>query len=101
MARWVAIARVDDVTPGTGSVVHLDLHDIALFRVGDTFYALGNACPHRGQPLGMGGLEGHIVTCPGHGYPFDVRTGRTAWDPELCARVIPVRVVEGWIEVEV
>ena len=49
---------------------------MALFNVGGTFYALDNACTHRGGPLGAGRLDGTIVTCPWHANRFDVTTGR-------------------------
>ena len=52
---------------------------IALFNVDGTFYALDGVCPHQGGPLGQGTLEGCIVTCPWHGWQFDV-TQRPAPD---------------------
>jgi nitrite reductase/ring-hydroxylating ferredoxin subunit len=32
-------------------------------------------CPHQLGPLGEAELEAGVVTCPWHGYAFDVRTG--------------------------
>ena len=49
---------------------------MALFNIDGAFYALDNACTHRGGPLRAGRLDGTIVTCPWHANRFDVTTGR-------------------------
>ena len=72
---WTAVARPDDVPPGTGRVVNVDGRLIALFHHDGAFYAIDNRCPHRGGPLGNGALDGDTVICPWHGWSFDVRTG--------------------------
>ena len=53
--------------------------DIALYRVDDSVYAMEDACPHAGFPLSRGRLEGCVIVCEAHGWPFDVRTG---FDPQ-------------------
>ena len=52
-----------------------DGRELALFNVGGKFYCLDNVCPHRGGPLAEGTLDGNVVTCPWHGWRFDVTTG--------------------------
>jgi len=49
--------------------------DVALFRRGDEIFALGNECAHKGGNLCDGRIEGDIVTCPLHGWEFDLRSG--------------------------
>ena len=49
---------------------------VALFSVGGELFALDGVCPHQGGPLGEGELIGCVVTCPWHGWQFDVRTGQ-------------------------
>ena len=80
MASFVKVADVGDVAPGTGKCVQANGKEIALFNVGGTFYAIDNTCLHRGGPLGEGELEGTIVTCPWHGWQYDVRTGINTMD---------------------
>jgi Rieske Fe-S protein len=41
--------------------------------VGDKFFAVNNTCLHRGGPLGQGELHGVAVTCPWHGWQYDMR----------------------------
>lgn len=80
MANFVKVAEVGDVPPGTGKCIEADGKQIALFNVGGTFHAIDNTCLHRGGPLGEGELEGNIVTCPWHGWQYDVTTGANAMD---------------------
>jgi len=96
------VAKVSDVPEGRGLRVEVGGHEIGLFRVGDSFYAIENACPHAGFPLSEGLLEGHKVICTAHGWEFDVRTGSSAdalvAEPLGCYRV-SVEDDEIWIEV--
>ena len=49
--------------------------DIAVFNFDGKFYALSNVCAHKGGPLNEGMFEKYLVTCPWHGWKYDVRTG--------------------------
>ena len=89
------VASVDDVPAGTGAVVHADGRAIALFNVDGAFYAIDNTCLHRGGPVGEGDLEGTVVTCPWHGFQYDVTTGRNIFDPDVGLQTFPVRVEDG------
>ena len=72
----VKIAEINEVPCGTGKVVRVGPKEIALFNINGSFYALDNACTHRGGPLGEGRVNGTVVTCPWHGNRFDVTTGQ-------------------------
>jgi nitrite reductase (NADH) small subunit len=99
MAR-VRIAQTGEVPPGTGKVVEVAGQALALFNVDGAFYAIDNACPHRGGPLGEGDLDGFIVTCPWHGWRWDVTTGCNANNPALQVGCFPVTVEGGEVFVE-
>ena len=49
---------------------------VLLARIGDSYYAADNRCPHMGGKLSKGKLEGTVVTCPLHGSQFDLRNGQ-------------------------
>jgi nitrite reductase/ring-hydroxylating ferredoxin subunit/multimeric flavodoxin WrbA len=51
--------------------------DIAVFNIGGNFHAISNICAHKGGPLSQGILEKSIVTCPWHGWKYDVRNGKS------------------------
>src|SRR5579864_6974040 len=73
---YTRVADVHDVPPGTGRSFPLARYDVAVFNVDGEFYALENSCPHQGGPIADGWLEGPLVTCPWHGWCFDVRSGK-------------------------
>jgi nitrite reductase/ring-hydroxylating ferredoxin subunit len=100
-ASFIRVAGVQDVPPGTGTVVTVAGRLLALFNVGGTFYALDNTCLHRGGPVGEGDLEGTIVTCPWHGFQYDVTTGRNVFDPEVGLETFDVRVSDGDVSIRV
>jgi 3-phenylpropionate/trans-cinnamate dioxygenase ferredoxin subunit len=54
---------------------NLGKHEILLARVGDTFHATDNRCPHMGGNLSAGKLEKTVVTCPLHHSQFDLSDG--------------------------
>jgi len=63
--------------------------EIAIFRKGEEVYAIDANCPHRRGPLDGADLNGYVVTCPWHGWQFDIRTGKSPSQPGqvLCYKV--------------
>ncbi len=94
------VASTDDLPPGSGREVIVADRVVALFRVGDEFYALDGLCPHAGGPLGEGCLTGTRVTCPWHGWQFDVTTGQHCLAPNIVHTTFPVIVEDGSVFVE-
>ena len=72
---FVKVAMVSEIPEG--AVKHIVVHDkpMTLARVEGEFYAVNAICPHRGGPLAEGTFNGCVLTCPWHGWTFDVRTG--------------------------
>jgi nitrite reductase/ring-hydroxylating ferredoxin subunit len=73
---WFPITAVSDLPPGSAGEFVVEGRIIALFNVDGSFYAIDGICPHQGGPLGKGKLTGCIITCPWHGFQFDVTTGQ-------------------------
>ena len=73
---------------------------MALFNVEGTFYALDGVCPHQGGPLGKGAMTGHVVTCPWHGWQFDVRDGQHQFSANIQQATLPVKVEEDSVLVD-
>jgi nitrite reductase (NADH) small subunit len=80
---FVRAAKKDEVPPGSIREFQLDGTTIALANVAGKFYAINNTCLHRGGPLGEGELEGKVVTCPWHGWQYDVTTGKVVVNPSV------------------
>jgi nitrite reductase (NADH) small subunit len=100
MGRFVTIGRVADVPEQGGIEYTVEGRIIAVFRVADRFYALDGICPHAGGPLGQGCLEGTIVTCPWHGWQFDVSTGAHCLTPHIRQTRYAVRCQGDELQVE-
>lgn len=101
MPDFVQVADVQEIPPGTSRVLHIRGREIALFNADGAFYAVKNSCPHRGFALDRGTVEGAIVTCPGHAWQFDLRTGDSVDHPPAGIRCYRVEVRSGrvWVEV--
>jgi len=92
MPRYVKVATVDEMPPGTAREFQADGKVIALFNVNGKFYATDNVCLHRGGPLGAGPLEGGIVTCPWHGWQYNVTTGESVFNEQIKVQTFEVKV---------
>ena len=97
--QWTRVAAITDCAPGHGLEVVAKGRIVALFNVDGTFHALDGICPHQGGPLGKGALTGCVVTCPWHGWQFDVQTGQHQINPALQHESFDVRVEEGEVYV--
>jgi nitrite reductase (NADH) small subunit len=99
--RYETVARVDEIEPGTVRTVRAGDREIALARVDDKFYATQPQCLHLQGPLGEGRLEDHVLTCPWHGWQYDVRTGENEFDRAIKLETFDVRVEDGEVKVSV
>lgn len=100
MAR-VRVGRSSDVPAGEGRVVEAGGRSLALFNVDGAYYAIDNSCAHRGGPLGEGELNGTVVTCPWHGWRWDVKSGANANNPAVKMTCFPVSVEADDVFVEI
>ena len=88
----IKIAKTVDLEPDSCMTVTANSEEIALYRVGDAYYASTNTCPHRGGPLGEGLLEDKTITCPWHGWQFDVCKGVSLVNDQVKLKTFPVTV---------
>lgn len=72
---WAAIGRVADVPLWEGRRVTVAGRRVAIFRTDDGLHAVSADCPHAGGPLQDGLVADGCVTCPLHGWRFDLRDG--------------------------
>ncbi len=69
------ICRLVDLPDSGGLKVEIASTPVAVFRVGDTAYALADRCSHAEASLSEGEVFGLEVECPRHGAVFDLATG--------------------------
>jgi nitrite reductase/ring-hydroxylating ferredoxin subunit len=93
--RVVRAAGVGDIPEGGAKVFAEGRFRVAIFRVNGAYHALDDHCPHEGWSLAGGILDRGIVTCAGHEWQFDVRTGAC-----LTLGRYTVRRFEVWVEGE-
>ena len=75
---WVAVCRADEIEEGFAKIAQLgDGERVAVFKQDGLLSAISNACAHQNGPLGEGRVVACFVTCPWHGFQYDVRTGRS------------------------
>jgi nitrite reductase/ring-hydroxylating ferredoxin subunit len=111
--RYV-VARSADVPPGSRLIVEVAGRQVGIFNIDGEYHAVLNRCPHLGGPLCEGPIKSLLeadvpgelrsdpsqlfLTCPWHGWEFDLRTGRSYLDPERWrARRFPVAVEGGGV----
>lgn len=136
MAKHV-VAPVAEIPPGGRKVVEAAGKRIVVFNLNGEFFALLDRCPHQGGPLSGGILcgltqseepgtyrfsrAGEFVRCPWHQWEFDIRTGKSWFDPRRTkvrpfpatvepgatlvegpyqAETVPVRVEEAYVVIE-
>ncbi len=101
MGQFVTVARTSELASGEARLIEIEGRRIALFNLGGAFYAIDDACPHRGGPLSEGEIEGEVVTCPWHGARFCIRTGEVLSPPAAQnVACYPVRVHGEELEIE-
>ena len=97
MSEWSPIVAVNDCPPGSVVERIVAGRVVALANVDGAWHAIDGLCPHQGGPLGRGRLCGTVVTCPWHGWQFDVTTGRHRLSATVRQPVHDVRVEGGRI----
>lgn len=92
MPNFVRVASLSELAPNQCKVVEVGQTPVALFNVGGSVFATHNTCLHRGGSLGEGELDGNVVTCPLHGWQYDVKTGvsQTSPDKKLACYAVQV-----------
>jgi 3-phenylpropionate/trans-cinnamate dioxygenase ferredoxin subunit len=133
----LVVSPVADLPPGERRLVEAEGKRIVVFNLGGEFFALSDRCPHQGGSLCAGLLSGHVesptpgeyiytrrgemIRCPWHYWEFDIRTGKSWFDPKrvqlrqfdahietgaelaegpYVAETFPVRVEDDYVVVE-
>ena len=95
MSQWIRIAAAAECPPGTAIERVVADRMVAIANVDGVFHAIDGLCPHQGGPLGTGALCGTTLTCPWHGWQFDVVDGRHKLSASVRQAVYEVDVRAG------
>jgi nitrite reductase/ring-hydroxylating ferredoxin subunit len=96
-ATGTPLIAADEVPPGTVVEVVAGDRTLALANVEGELILVDGTCPHAGGPLGDGHLEGCTLTCPWHGWSYDLRTGKSLVSGDIALERFPVEVVDGMV----
>lgn len=102
MTDFLDIAALDDIPRQGARVVRTLLGCVAVFRTAtDQVFAIDDRCPHKGGPLSEGIVHGSQVTCPLHGWVFDLTTGLAQGADNGAVRTYAARVDRGRVLLDV
>jgi nitrite reductase (NADH) small subunit/3-phenylpropionate/trans-cinnamate dioxygenase ferredoxin subunit len=93
MTEYV-VGKKDEIASGTAVAVQAGRHIVAVFRIGDDFFALNNACPHKGASLCEGEIVAadKVVRCPWHHWNWQLDDGKLQSDPRQGTRRYEIAV---------
>ena len=101
--RLVKVARVKDIREQSGTLVRINEEDVVIFKRNEEYFALSNVCAHQHfSMLHQGTLEDCTVTCPMHGWTYDMRTGKaTTGQGRVATYNVKIEGMDIFIEVPV
>lgn len=73
--EYLAVGPVDEFADGVPKLLQVHEKPVAIFRIGEEFFAIDDRCPHRGGPLSEGTIADGKITCPWHQAVYDLRSG--------------------------
>lgn len=88
----IKIGALESLPLNAGIRVDVGPHRVAVFRIDDRVYAIGDRCSHAEASLSEGEVFDTEVECPRHGSAFDLRTGEALTLP--ATRPVPTYRVE-------
>jgi nitrite reductase/ring-hydroxylating ferredoxin subunit len=92
--KLIKIAEVAQLPPGSRKLCAVEERRVALFNLNGTIHAIDNHCTHRDGPVAAGELKDAVITCPCHGWRFNVTSGRCLEAGGTPLRLYPV-IIEG------
>ncbi|TDJ61178.1 MAG: Rieske (2Fe-2S) protein [Nitrospina sp.] len=95
------ICKISDIGEGQCKTFTVDSKQIAVYNAGGQWCATENTCLHKGGSLGSGKLEGNIITCPLHGWQYDVTSGQCQNNPEAKVGTYKVQVEGDQVSLEI
>src|SRR5262249_18041844 len=91
--------RLADLPADSLTCIEHDGHNLVVIRSGDRVFAYHDTCPHAFWPLSQGTLHSATIECPGHGWEFDIETGRCLNASSYCLTPVPLTVVENTVQI--
>ncbi len=96
MGEALRVCARGDLAPGSARCFDVQGNRVAVVRIGDDFYAIGDTCSHADFSLSEGELceDEREIECPKHGSTFSLETG----EPQSLPATRPVPVYSVRVE---
>ena len=95
------VGKTSDIDEGTGKTFTIEGQTIAVFNKSGKIFTIEDTCKHKGGSLGEGELDGDTITCPLHGWQYNITNGECLMNPQVKMKNFSVKVENGEISVEV
>lgn len=95
---WHDVTRVDDVPRGQTRRIECDGRAVFVHHGAERWRVFDSRCPHQSTDIPQLALEGDALTCPKHGWRFDVRDGACTAHGERPLREWDCRLHEGRLQ---
>ena len=96
---WKRAIEIEKLADDSAIEVLIGKTVIAIFRSGGKTYALDGMCSHQGGPIAEGTVQHGCVTCPWHGWQYELHTGIQTINRQPLQECFDTRQADGWIEV--
>lgn len=98
---WLKLFELADFSLGSAKEFFIEGRIVALFRTtNDEVFAVDGICAHQGGPLAQGNLDKKCITCPWHGWQYDVSTGENLLSGKKLLDCFDTKIAEGWILID-
>lgn len=117
MSGSTHVCSADELEPGDHVVTEKNGIEVGVVNVEGDYYAMANRCPHQGGPICRGQVkrkrevtsaepgervevelsDERTISCPRHGWEYDLESGVHLGDPEVSLPTFEVEVVDGEI----
>jgi len=98
--KWIDVAESTSIVEGSAIEVVIDGNVLAIFRDRGQLFAIDGMCAHQGGPLADGNVANGCVTCPWHGWQYELESGIQTINRQPLQKTFPVREVDGHVEVK-
>lgn len=99
--NWLSAGMLADIPEGAVRATTIGGEKVLLSRAGTSVTCFQNACAHLGFPIHDGEVESGIITCPHHGFQYDLSSGECITAPEVALQSHAVRVIGARVEVRI
>jgi nitrite reductase (NADH) small subunit len=95
---WYEACAVSELIEGA-ALASVRGRRLMMITVGERMFAFDDFCPHAGGPMHRGEFDGLVLTCPLHGWQFDLGDQGRELHGLAPLPMYPVRVVDGSVQV--